>query len=204
MRKKVVIQDDSREILICNHLGLQRQDELPACLRHGKKREGIDAMSQCGAPFEIKGGTKDSGISTARDVSPKKIAQWRKCYWVFSRFSSYEGDSGPLKLYVCHPDHLEPFFEERERRYSENEDRLERLLDKYQINDPIDRTFFKSSCSKGFKENDPKIPWGLIHSGTRLDKDDSNIAREQLSQFMIKYPIDKSFYIKKPRIDCFD
>ena len=77
----MAVQDDRREIEICNLLGLER----------GTTRSGVDAYyssknKKC-ISVEVKSTTTGS-ISTARDVGIDHIKKWRDRVWVIGFYSS--------------------------------------------------------------------------------------------------------------------
>lgn len=97
----MAIQDDRRELEICALLGLRRgegRSEIDAFLDF--REDGVDRV----CPVELKSTTTDS-VSTARDVGPNHIKQWRSRVWVFGFYDRSGTDLA--RVLTLGPDEME-------------------------------------------------------------------------------------------------
>ena len=97
----MAIQDDRRELEMCALLGLRRgegRSEVDAFLDFQEK--GEDRV----CPVELKSTTTGS-VSTARDVGPDHIKQWRSRVWVFGFYDRSGTDLA--RVLTLGPDEME-------------------------------------------------------------------------------------------------
>lgn len=117
-KRRRTVQDDSREKQLAVLCGLQ----------YVETREGPDAVDRDGNLYELKSTTR-SGVSTARDVGPHTIREWRTKYWIFAVGEYYESGLEIESLYVAHPHVLEDRFSEIERQILSKYDPCMKVLD---------------------------------------------------------------------------
>jgi hypothetical protein len=175
------VQDDARERQIANYLGL--------CRTSG--RAGPDAHDECGNPFELKSATK-TGVTTARDVGPHTITEWRQKYWIVATGVNLESGFRCNAIYVAHPDDLEPRFRKIEQRLQGDWAHCESVLkvarDAHVSEESIKKVEY--ICSRGITLNNPKISLSLfVLNATQLDHSNPRSARLQLANFVRRRPL---------------
>ncbi len=177
----VTVQDIGRHAQVARHCGLRSEE----------RRMGVDALDADGNPFEIKTGTKES-ITTARDVGPHTLDVWRREYWIIAAGRN-TAESGFIidRLYVAHPDQLEPFFTKLEVMFAQNLGVCEEVLAAAEGAgvDPDKIRLIQSIALRGMTKNNPKIPRKLCETLTELDPEDPAKAQSQLHAFVKANPL---------------
>lgn len=180
-QQEEIVQDNSREVLIANHCGLQINPS----------RSGPDAHDSAGNPFELKSTTR-SGVSTARDVGLHTITEWRRKYWLVAAGYNYHSGYQITELYLAHPDDLEPRFSEIEQHVLSRLAPCEIVLEAARAAG-VDSKIL-DGCSeimeRGATLNNPKIPlWIVEQNATKLDPTNAPIAQSQLREFVRSRPL---------------
>lgn len=156
----VVVQDNSREILLREMFGLVSPDD---------NREGIDAVDIMGNPFELKSTTKKS-VSTARDVGQRHILKWRRKYWICAKGVNLKRGFRIDETYLLHPSQLNAWFSKLERDIDADEKFIEYLSTKLEstgiVYDDLER--FRKIARRGITRNDPNISWNYIQQNGDL------------------------------------
>jgi hypothetical protein len=181
-KRKVIVQDDDRERGIAILCGLE----------HISTRGGPDAKDSFGNLFELKSTTK-TGVSTARDVGPHTLQEWRKKYWIIAIGENYETGFEINELYIAHPMHLEPVFSTIEANILakyEPSQRVLRIAEDAGANE-ADLKIAHYVINRGVTLNNPKLPVHLIKANaTLIEHRDAQTTQEQIRQFVEQYPLD--------------
>ena len=105
MKKKPIVQDDSREQKMAEMFGLKREGG----------RIGTDAINEHAHEFELKSTTKKS-VSTARDLGPNHLEKWRQRYWIVQTWELINKELVPTKSYFLAPIHMEDWYKKIEKK----------------------------------------------------------------------------------------
>ncbi|RYD66005.1 MAG: hypothetical protein EOP83_06120, partial [Verrucomicrobiaceae bacterium] len=83
-------------------------------------RLGHDATCARGYKYELKTTTKSSGgTSTARDLGPNKINEWRNYYWIITRGKKVKGKPFEgLRHFFLAPCHMEAWYAKLEEGFA--------------------------------------------------------------------------------------
>lgn len=100
MVERVPIQDQAREDMMVNLLGLKKAEG----------RLGHDAEDDKGNIFELKSSTKNS-FGTGRDVSISMINKWRKRHWIFANGTNYKTGFKIESMHYCSPNMMKDQFD---------------------------------------------------------------------------------------------
>ena len=118
-------------------------------------------------------------VSTARNVTLKKIEEYRRVWWVFSQYQkTQDGFEFTGEHYLAHGKDLEPWLEKQAHKISwgtktygglEHWSQCKQLLESQispEVIDKLNNSFHK----KGFGLNNPKISWRDVQDfGIKLD-----------------------------------
>ena len=205
MKKKKITQDDSRERLVCEHLGLIRAEDCKQA--QTKKREGIDAFDCLLNPFEIKTSTRDDCYSTARDVTIEKIVEkWQTMYWIFGQGPNLEDRWDMNQLFILHPADLAGQFDPLINKLKTSLTKIDRWTVAMKVGGISDHEIQLAygMLAKGCSLNDPPISAKYIRRhGEYLHPYDKDKARSSLSEYVTKRPLANMTSIQQTSYDIF-
>jgi hypothetical protein len=128
-------------------------------------RLGHDATCSRGFKYELKTTTKTSGgISTARDLGPHKIDEWRGYYWIVTRGKKVKGQPfRGLRHFFLAPQHMEGWYGKLEAGFNADKALAEKvkLLSAGGLSEQ-EAARHARMLHRGMLLNDPTIPWGYI------------------------------------------
>lgn len=174
----VVVQDNKRELDQCARFGLE---SLPG-------RLGADAIDAHGNRFELKTTSKKSGgVSTARDLGPKKLDEWRGYYWLISRGSNRSDGFQASRHFFLAPQHMEGWYAKLDAGFNADIALGERV--KALVGDALaekEKERLARLLHRGMLLNDPTIPWSYIEqNGVELIGDYAGSVASLVEQFPI-------------------
>ena len=177
--EEVEVQNNVRERRLVEILGLTPL----------QGRAGADAVDAQGNQFELKTSTRGE-ITTARDIGPNTLAQYRVRYWVVARGRNLRTGFVIDEVYFLAPQLLEDWFRDIERRYFERDQALIRdalgILRGAEFTGNLDRLAYL--LNRGMTINNPKIPWHYVRAhGVQLNL--SNDLPNQIANLVARHPI---------------
>lgn len=177
----IVAQDDIRQQFIAMHCGLI----------NSTKRYGADAYDENGIEFEIKSGTTQTHISTARDFGFNILREYKRKYWIIaSGLLASNKEYVMNELYIAHPDNLSFFFNKVESMLEANQ-RVVNIIKEASIPLTVqDKEIMHKILNRGITMNDPRISMKdvRIHC-IKIDHINPETARVQVKKFVAENPI---------------
>lgn len=128
-------------------------------------RLGHDATCDRGFKYELKTTTKTSGgISTARDLGPHKLDEWRGYYWIVTRGKKVKGKPFVgLRHFFLAPEHMEAWYAKLDAGFNADvalADKIKNLCGLGLTEEEAKRA--ARLLHRGMLLNDPTIPWSYI------------------------------------------
>jgi hypothetical protein len=155
-------------------------------------RLGHDAVSPLGHKFELKTTTKSHGaVSTARDLGPNKLKEWRQYYWIVTRGKKPKGQAFvPLRHFFLAPVHMEDWYAKLEEGFAADVALAEKITTLAATGlSEAEATRSARLLYRGMLLNDPTISWKYIEShGIEIVGDPVATIANLVDQF----PIDDS------------
>jgi hypothetical protein len=153
---------------------------------------GIDARCDSANPYELKSGTSDNQITTARDVFLDTIDRWRGQYWVIG-YGDAAKNWKPHELYACHPSDLASFFDRQYQKVAKMWAVFVRIFASARKQGDVEEADIQMAESRGRRSsslNNPKITMKLVRCRCRrLDHQNGEVATKQLADFVASRPL---------------
>lgn len=153
-------------------------------------RLGHDATCLRGFKYELKTTTKKSGgVSTARDLLPHKLDEWRERYWIVTRGKKPKGKPFvPQRHFFLAPVHMEAFYAKLDAGFDADKNlglKIEDLARDGLTEAELART--RALIRRGMSLNDPTIPWSyIVANGIEITEN----YVETLAELVQRFPIE--------------
>jgi hypothetical protein len=186
-------QDDERENMQINIFGL-------TALQGRSNKYTPDAIAlvrgqQC--LIELKTcDLKRKSVSTARGVTPEKINEWEKVWWIFSLYKKEEnGEVSLVEHYLGDKNMLGGWFDKQRTRIQRGSKTYAGLGVWEEAHAILQETMNQKDLAKlnysfrkkGLSLNDPKIPWSYIQNNCiKLDGDNPIVSLEASLSDLLK------------------